>query len=450
MLSLLLAAAFPIGVTADLKPIHATLTADAFDYSTKRTRVVFAGVPPARLDARQFVVAHLESVPQSAYPPPGTAYAGGNAAEHYVWRFLAMHAPDLVVTSSPELAAALPSIGIPVADKAEVREPSAARREIQRRLARSPRETALALAAHYGHKLPEVVYIPAVALIGRLRLGETSDVARIVAPYLEAQPSLPAKITGSHLSGHLVFAELARATGDKRYAALVRRAADLAFDPEGRPLEAMPSHSEMSDAVFMGTPILAEAGRLSGETRYFDMALRHLRFMLKLNLRADGLHRHSPLDETAWGRGNGFPALGLTWTVDALPASYSGRAEALQALRRHLEALLPHQDASGAWHQIIDRPGSYRELTATAMIGYAMLRGVRAGWLDRARFLPAVRRAWDAVNARVAGDGALFDVCTGTGKQKSERDYYERPAIWGKDDRGGAMALLFATEMMRE
>jgi hypothetical protein len=54
------------------------------------------------------------------------------------------------------------------------------------------------------------------------------------------------------------------------------------------------------------------------------------------------------------------------------------------------------------------------------------------------------------VNVRVASDGTLFDVCTGTGKQKSERDYYERPAIWGKDDRGGAMALLFATEMMKE
>lgn len=34
-----------------------------------------------------------------------------------------------------------------------------------------------------------------------------------------------------------------------------------------------------------------------------------------------------------------------------------------------------------------------------------------------------------------------------TGKQKSLREYYDRPAILGADDRGGAMALLFATEM---
>jgi rhamnogalacturonyl hydrolase YesR len=84
------------------------------------------------------------------------------------------------------------------------------------------------------------------------------------------------------------------------------------------------------------------------------------------------------------------------------------------------------------------------------MIGYAILRGIRSGWLDRDTYQPIVRRAWEAVNVRVAEDGALFDVCTGTGKQKSERDYFERPAIQGKDDRGGAMALLFAVEMMEE
>ena len=41
----------------------------------------------------------------------------------------------------------------------------------------------------------------------------------------------------------------------------------------------------------------------------------------------------------------------------------------------------------------------------------------------------------------------LVDVCTGTGKQKNLRAYYDRMAILGKDARGGAMALLVSTEM---
>jgi rhamnogalacturonyl hydrolase YesR len=197
----------------------------------------------------------------------------------------------------------------------------------------------------------------------------------------------------------------------------------------------------------MSTPILVQAGRLTGDLRYFDMALRHMRFMLKLNLRPDGLHQHSPLDPAAWGRGNGFPSLGLTLSLTDLPQEHAARPEMLAALRAHLEALLPHQDHGGAWHQVIDFPGSYRELTATSMITFAMARGVRLGWLEEQRYRPAIERAWAAIRTRVAPDGGLVDVCTGTGKQESLRAYLDRTAILGPDPRGGAMALLAATEL---
>jgi rhamnogalacturonyl hydrolase YesR len=204
----------------------------------------------------------------------------------------------------------------------------------------------------------------------------------------------------------------------------------------------------MSDAVFMGCPILAQVGRLTGDRKYFDMCLRHMRFMTQLNVRKDGLHRHSPLDETAWGRGNGFPALGLALSLTDLPTDDPGRAEMLAAFRAHLAALLPHQDPTGCWHQVVDVPASYRELSCTCMITFAMLRGVREGWLEREKYEPAIRRAWYAIRTRVAENGSLVDICAGTGKQTSLRDYFDRPAILGPDPRGGAMALLVATEML--
>jgi len=40
------------------------------------------------------------------------------------------------------------------------------------------------------------------------------------------------------------------------------------------------------------------------------------------------------------------------------------------------------------------------------------------------------------------------NVCTGTGKQKTLQDDFDRPAINSKDNRGGAMGLMFATELM--
>lgn len=101
------------------------------------------------------------------------------------------------------------------------------------------------------------------------------------------------------------------------------------------------------------------------------------------------------------------------------------------------------------WHQVIDFPGSYRELTVTSMLTFAMARGVRLGWLDKATYGPTIDRAWYALRTRIAPDGGLVDVCTGTGKQQNLQGYLDRTAILGPDPRGGAMALLAATELAR-
>jgi len=454
--------------------------------------------------------------PTRGHPPQGGFYDHPtNPEPRYLWRWIGMEGPDLVVevehgagetwfvpdADQPgaglpqlrELAGLLPDarplpagddlvtqlvrqkpcdVGVVPAvrvvtsgggfvaslDRALARmrlPPSPARLELDRRATRSPREIAGQLLEVYGRKLDSVQYIPAVALVGRLRqerIDRGQDAApppvvlEATAPYLDGgRATIDAKAGSSGFPGHLVFGELAHATGDRRYVDLVLAAANAAFDVDGRPREAMPSHNEMSDAVFMGSPVLAQAARLTGDAKYADACLRNLRFIEKLCLRPDGLYRHSPLDEAAWGRGNGFPAIGLCWSLDELPES-PVQAEILAAHRRHLAALLQHQDATGCWHQVIDRPESYREFTATAMIAYAALRGVRTGRLDAATFGPPAERAWEALKLRIAADGSLVDVCTGTGKQKSLRDYYDRPAILGRDDRGGAMALMVATE----
>ena len=326
------------------------------------------------------------------------------------------------------------------------------------RLARSPREVAQQLAAVYGQKLEQVAYIPALPLVAKLRLSVLSEdethraeVSRIVAPFLSGARS-PVPKSGSEQAGHLIFAELAaRAEGSdrQRWVKLCQAAADQIFDTEGRPQPIMPFHNEMSDAVFMAGPSLASTGRLTGERRYFDAAVTHLASMRKLCLRPDGIYRHSPLCEAAWGRGNGFPAIGLAWALSEWPDDHPAKADLIRELAKHLTALKPHQDKqTGCWHQVIDHPESYDEYSCTAMIGTAMLRGISRGWLAQAEFQPAVERAWMAMKERTSADGMLVNVCTGTGKQKTLQDYFQRPAINGRDDRGGAMGMMFAVEMM--
>ena len=334
-------------------------------------------------------------------------------------------------------------------------QPKKHRSNIQRRIARSPIEVAEELAKVYGHHLDPVMYIPSLAIVGRMRLGELTDdpealrdAEKICGPYRTGEKeSMGPKGNGSTISGHLVFSELARRTGDEGWTALAKKAADYGFDENGKPKESMPFHSEMSDSVFMGCAILAETGALTGEKKYFEQCLRHLRFMQKLCLREDGIYRHSPLDEAAWGRGNGFPALGLSLSLSSLPEDSEEHAAFLESYRNHLNALKKHQDPTGAWHQVIDHEESYREFTSTCMITFAIVRGLRRGWLEKAEWQPVVDKSWRAIKSRIGPDGHLVDVCTGTGKMKSLRDYFDRTAILGRDDRGGAMALMVSTEI---
>jgi rhamnogalacturonyl hydrolase YesR len=215
-------------------------------------------------------------------------------------------------------------------------------------------------------------------------------------------------------------------------------------------LEAMPYNDQFSDGIFMGTVIVAQAGALTGEGKYFDLADRHLRFMQQLDLRSDGLYRHQPATDAAWGRGNGFAALGLAMTVSELPRGHKGYAHALDSYRRLMAALLPLQTRDGLWRNVIDHPGAYAEFSATAMIGFAMQHGLANGWIKGRAYRQAVDLAWLAVNSRTSSAGSFIDVCESTARMTSLEQYLQRAAILGNDPRGAAMAMLFATEFMSE
>jgi unsaturated rhamnogalacturonyl hydrolase len=397
------------------------------------------------------------------FPPAGVAYRE-NAESHLLWRWIGVHAPDQVVVAGQDfgLISALgqnPVGGMGRIPAARVGvtgalltavgtdiQPSQAHTELNRRIARSPKQVADELATVYGHDFDQLTYLPGMALIAQLRLGNTAEVVRLASPYLDSRDNL-ARANSLTLAGHLVFAELAERTKDNRYTELVRKAANTGFTDTGVMKESMPYHEEMSDSLFMATPLLAKAGKLTGDKRYFDMAARHVAFMQKLVLRADGLYRHSPLTDAAWSRGNAFPALGLALALSDFPADHPEYANLVASFVQHMNALAPFQDEEGMWRQVIDFRGSYPEFSSTAMIATSILRGIRNGWLEARTWQPRVDRAWRAIVARVGADGVLMDVCESTNKQPSLDAYLKRAAILGRDPRGGGMALIFATEV---
>jgi rhamnogalacturonyl hydrolase YesR len=399
------------------------------------------------------------------FPATGEAYRD-NVESNVLWRWIGAHAPDLVLIAGDDDAGLAAALGTQkVADMGSIParrwsgslddlgksiSKSEARAELERRRARSPREFAQGLVKYYGQQFDTHQYQEAMALISRVRLGEVDEVRKIVEPYVDGRKeSLTQRPGAGVMAAHTLYTELARRTHDPRYIALVRKAADLGFEPSGEMKEAMPFHNGFSDSVFMGTAILAQAGALAGERRYFDMADRHLRFMQKLDLRADHLYRHEPSTDMAWGRGNAFVMLGLALVLTELPKDHPAYGHALQSYRTLLSTLLPLQDRDGLWHNVVNLPGTYAEFTATAIIGFALQRGLEKGWVKGREYRQAVDQAWLAVNSRTSFDGTFIDVCESTAKQASNEDYIKRRAILGPDPRAGGMAMLFATERMQ-
>ena len=344
---------------------------------------------------------------------------------------------------------------------------SPARRVLDRRRRRTPIEAARILASAYGHVLNPVIYTQGVALSGRLRLHELdpdgespiADIERMVRGYAVSSivDVFGENSGGANLAGLVYADELAEATGNADYNDLLLRAAEERF----RPINAsgIPPAADLDyrvEDMFFNGAILGRAQAIhnklgrdkqgQGDASYLDIQTR---FLLDAVVQQDnGLFWHCDNAAWFWGRGNGFAALGYAETLTYLPEDHADRDALLAQHRRHLTALLDYQQPSGMWRQIIDFPGSYQEMTVTCMIGYAMARGMRLGWLDES-YADALRLAWQGVSERIDDEGGLVDVCTGTGVMAGTREYLDRPAIFGWDERGGALSLWFACEMER-
>jgi unsaturated rhamnogalacturonyl hydrolase len=416
------------------------------------------------------------------FPPDKGFYENTEQPEsRYVWRWTAYQAPDLIVDIRGDAAAAdapgsltlafrdaraagLGSVPTAVVSAtaplrglgtllAGIRGRSPLHEAIANRIARSPLDIARLLAGRYP-AVPSISYIPALAWINTLtlsaRLGDEALRAKVLAqvqPWLSGEKSLLGdRIQLTTVAGTMVFAEMANADGANAAARrLALEGADAALKEKAG---GIPQYGQgWTDDMFMASAILARTSSMTGRGGDLDRTAQLLIAYAGRLQQPDGIFNHATDGPAAWGRGNGFAAFGLMETLTAMPATHPLRAQLLEIFAKQMRGLMKWQAPDGTWREIIDKPGAYREETATAMIMTAMARGVRLGWIDPS-FQPVVERAWRALAAHITEDGGLVDVCSGTGAGPTARYYFDRPAVEGADDRGGAMALVAAMERL--
>jgi unsaturated rhamnogalacturonyl hydrolase len=173
------------------------------------------------------------------------------------------------------------------------------------------------------------------------------------------------------------------------------------------------------DALFMGPPALAYLSSVTGDRKYLDEADRlwwkTTEYLLdkKENLYFRDSRYFSQQEANGakmfWSRGNGWVMGGLVRMVSNMPPDYKDRKRFIRLYKAMAGKVAALQQPDGTWHTSLLDPDSYpnEETSGTGLYCYALAWGINHGLLPRKRYLPVVRKSWQALKAAVHPDGKL-------------------------------------------
>ena len=201
------------------------------------------------------------------------------------------------------------------------------------------------------------------------------------------------------------------------------------------------------DDMYMITLLQVEAFRATGNKEYLDRAAREMVVYLEAMQQPEGLFFHAPDAPFLWGRGNGWVAAGMTELLSVLPSSHADRTKILDSYKKMMAALKKLQDKNYMWHQLLDDPNSFAETSCTGMFTYAMIVGVKKGWLDEKEYGLVAKNAWTTLVKYINESGDVKDVCEGTNKKNDQQYYLNRNRVTG-DLHGQAPVLWAAAALL--
>ena len=246
--------------------------------------------------------------------------------------------------------------------------------------------------------------------------------------------------------------ELYKITKDKKYLEMGLSYADTQWT---LPANATPEEKAWADKglswqtrlwiddMFMITILQAQAYHTTGKREYMDRAVKEMVVYWDELQRPNGLFYHAPDVPYFWARGNGWMAVGMAELLLSTPEDNPNHARILEGYRLMMKSLKDYQDKSGMWNQLIDKADCWPETSGSAMFTYAMIMGVKMGWLEAEEYGPIARKAWIALVPYINKDGDVEEVCVGTGKKNDLQYYYDRPRIIG--DYHGQAPMLWCT-----
>ena len=230
--------------------------------------------------------------------------------------------------------------------------------------------------------------------------------------------------------------------------------ADTAITPDAR---------YWSDDMYMITGLQDFGYQATKDEKYVNRTVITMVDYLKKLQQSDGLFWHTQQTKAYWGRENGWFAAGMALLLQDLSKSNSNYDTIMAAYKKQMDGLLPLQIASGsdagAWHQVLDRTDAWAESSCTAMFTYALVTGLKNGWLSGDKYVTAAKNGWTALGNKTDSTGVLSQVCPGTGQAsgssgvgtdlKSQQDFYIKLTPGSNDQHGQAPLLWSAIALLR-
>ncbi len=340
-----------------------------------------------------------------------------------------------------------------------------------------PEEIGLRVSEHflesphgvYGYgAIPHIPYFEVCTWYGALSFADLSNnkdlreklVHRFTPLFGKDSALLPVPDHVDYTVFGTIPSEIYLQTKDKKYFELGKHYADKQWSaPEG-PRVIPESYTYYNkglswqtrlwiDDMYMISMVQAQAYRVTGDKQYIEKAANEMVFYLSELQQPNGLFYHAPDAPFFWGRGNGWMAAGMTELLRVLPENNLNYQTILKAYKTMMASLLNYQTTEGMWRQLIDDPAFWPETSCTAMFTFAMITGVKNGWLDAKTYGPAARKGWLALVSYINENNELTDVCEGTGKKNDRQYYMDRKRITG-DMHGQGPLLWCASALLRK
>ena len=215
------------------------------------------------------------------------------------------------------------------------------------------------------------------------------------------------------------------------------------------------AQSLWSDDFYMGIPALAEMGRLTGDNKWFDDAVKNvLQMSSRLFNKERGIYTHGwnannpDAPQFYWGRANGWAVLTLSDLLDVLPKDHPGYQAVLTQHRALLRGIAQYQSGSGLWHQMLDRDDSYLETSASAMFVYGIAHAINQGWINPTTYGSIAQAGWAGLTTCINAKGQVEGTCVGTTFASDQAYYYARPtSVYAMH--GYGPVLLAGAEMIQ-